>query len=99
MSIGIYTPPAITVQFDLDSDEFVLMATSHARTQPAGERLFRAQPWPSVSWRHTSQESAEADAATLRAYLANPPKRTRKTSEEAEANASKDPLKDAVWNL
>lgn len=96
---AIYAPPVITVQFDLDSDEFVLMATSHARTQPAGERLFRAQPWPAVSWRHATAEAAERDAEAVRKYLANPPKRTRKTSEEAEANASKDPLKDAVWNL
>lgn len=81
---AIYTPPQITVAFDADEDYFVLMATSYGRTSPAGERLFRAQPWPDISFRHFTQESAETAAATLRAYLANPPKRTRKTSEEAE---------------
>ncbi len=45
-----------------------------------------------------TQEEAEKHAATLRSYLANPPKRTRKTSEEAVSERS-EALEKAVWNL
>jgi len=68
--MNTYTPPTITVIFDLDEDAHVLMATGRGGTVIAGERILRAEPWPSVKFRHDAAESAEADAATLRAYLA-----------------------------
>lgn len=98
MSTPTYTPPIISVQEDPESGEYVLMATSHMRTMPAGSRLFRAQPWPAIAFSAPTQEEAEKHAETLRAYLANPPKRTRKTSEEAVSERS-EALEKPVWNL
>lgn len=71
MSKSPYTPPVITVAFDLDSGSYDLMATSHRRTAPAGERLFRGYPHPEVRFSHDSEEAALRDAATLRSYLAD----------------------------
>lgn len=70
MSLGPYIPPAIHVEFDLDSESYVLMATNHGRTATAGERLFRGEPWPRIRFAHETQAAAEKDAAVLRAYLA-----------------------------
>ena len=71
MSVGIYVPPIITVAHDFDEGVYVLMATSHHSTEPAGERLFRAEPWPRIRFSHTSEQAAEKDASVLRAYLAD----------------------------
>lgn len=67
--MNTYTPPDISVAFDMDECEHVLMATSHSRTSIAGERIFRAEPWPKIRFRHPTAEEAERDAATLRLYL------------------------------
>ena len=69
MSIGTYTPPQISVEFDLESESFVLMATNHGRTATAGERLFRSHPHPAIRFSHETKAAAEKDAAILRAYL------------------------------
>lgn len=73
--------PIITVSADLDSGEYILMATSYSYTMPAGERLFRAPPHPRIQWSHDNQEAADRDAATLQAYLDALPevKRKKKT--------------------
>ncbi len=64
-----YIPPQISVAFDMDTDEFRLMATSYSVTQPVGERIFRAEPWPEVAFVHPTQAEAEHDAQVLREYL------------------------------
>ncbi len=69
MSTGTYTPPIISVTYDADEGQHVLMATNHGRTSTAGERILRAEPWPEIQFKHDSAETAERDAATLRAYL------------------------------
>ncbi len=63
-----YTPPIISVTFDMDYG-FRLMATSHGRAEIAGERIFRAEPWPDIAWSHAVEADAERDAVTLRLYL------------------------------
>lgn len=63
------TPPTITIQEDLDLG-YVIVATSYGRTEPAGERLFRAPPWPEIRFVHDTMGGAEKDAATLREYIA-----------------------------
>lgn len=64
-----YTPPAISVTYDMETDEHVLMATNYGRAATAGERLFRAEPHPRIKFRHATADAAEADAETLRVYL------------------------------
>jgi len=67
-----YIPPEITVMLDpLGSGEWRLMATSHLRTEFAGERLLRTEPWPQIKFRHSSHEEGERDAEILRTYLAD----------------------------
>lgn len=61
--------PAITIAYDMDSETYILEATSYGRTTPAGTRLFRAPPHPDINFRHTEREAADKDAATLRAYI------------------------------
>jgi hypothetical protein len=61
--------PTISTALDLDDGLWHIEATSYGRTQPAGPRLFRAQPWPDIQFQHDTQEAAERDAAKLRAYL------------------------------
>lgn len=90
--------PTITVQ--QETDEYVLMVTSYLRTNVAGERLFRAQPHPDIKFRHATLAAAEKDAATLTAYLLDPPKRRRKKSEMADAVEAKEVvITDAVWMI
>jgi hypothetical protein len=64
-----YVPPVISVSYDADEGKYVLMATSHARTAPAGVRMFRAEPWPEVQFQHDDEAPALRDAAVLRHYL------------------------------
>lgn len=64
-----YVPPEISVEFDIDTEEYALMATNHGRSAEVGPRIFRAEPWPAILFRHTSENSANKDATTLRAYL------------------------------
>ncbi len=61
----------IFVEFDLESERFVLMADcGRMSPTPAGQRLFRAPPHPVIEFNHATMESAEGDAQKLRAYLA-----------------------------
>jgi hypothetical protein len=62
--------PTISTAYDLDSGEYVMHITSHGRTMPAGQRIFRAPPHPDVRFRHESEAEAESDAAKVHAYLA-----------------------------
>lgn len=59
----------ITLTQDFDTDQWVLLVTSHGRTNPAGPRLFRGAPWPDVQFQHATKEVAQKDADTLQAYL------------------------------
>lgn len=62
---------AIYVLYDPVAETHTLMCSSRGMGPTvAGPRLFRGQPWPDVQWVHLDSESAEKDAATLRAYLA-----------------------------
>ena len=74
--------PTISVLFDADIEQFRLYCTSHGHTAIAGQRIFRAPPHPDIQFSHDSQADAEADAATLRDYLAGLPqkKMTKKAS-------------------
>jgi hypothetical protein len=65
-----YIPPQITVEYSLDHDAYLLLATDRLSTVICGERILRAEPWPEVKWRSDTQEEAERHAATLRLYLA-----------------------------
>lgn len=64
-----YTPPIISVSFDMDDMTYRLMATSVGGTAIAGERIFRGEPWPAIKWSHPDEQGAEKDAGVLRAYL------------------------------
>ncbi len=61
----------IFVEFDLESERFVLMCDcGRMSPSPAGQRLFRAPPHPQIDFHHATMEAAETDAGKLRAYLA-----------------------------
>lgn len=80
--------PTISIEFDFDTAEHVLMCESHGmRPEPAGLRLFRAQPWPEVKFRHADAAEAERDAEKIRKYLAALPqgKISKKTIREHAA--------------
>ncbi len=77
-----YIPPQISVSFDFDTG-WQLMATSHSRTAIAGERIFRAEPWPQIRFCHDNEAGAERDAVTLRAYLAECASGKRAEKEDA----------------
>ena len=94
------TPPTITVLSDLDSGEHRLMATSHVKTEPAGDRLFRGGEFPVVRYVHDSAETAEHDRAALQAYcdLASKGKAPRRKGEKpAEKELTLADFKNAVW--
>ncbi len=78
----------ITVEMDGETGTFELWcADARMVPMPAGPRLFRRDP-PDIQFRHIELESAERDAAKLRAYLAGlePTKRlTKKQVAEAFA--------------
>lgn len=65
-----YTVPQISVCYEMESDSWQLMATSHMRTTVCGERILRAEPWPSIRWASDTEEEAESEAVKLRLYLA-----------------------------
>lgn len=65
------SPVTISVAFSSDTEEHVIMATSYGRTSEAGPRILRGGQHPDVKWRHPTEDSAEADAAKLRAYFAS----------------------------
>lgn len=59
--------PVITVEGS--GDNWQIMATSYGTTAPAGARLFRAEPWPKIEFKHKTEAGARTDAATLIAYI------------------------------
>lgn len=71
----------ISISSNFDSGGFRLMVTSYNMTAPAGPRLFRAPPHPSIAFgEYATGEAAEADRTKLQAYLdaLPPPKKQRK---------------------
>lgn len=79
----VYSPPAISVAFDSDTEEYCLMVTNHGRTAQVGERILRAEPWPRIQFRHATEGAAEIDANELRAYLTECASGKRKDKESA----------------
>lgn len=77
--------PTISVIWDDDTEEFVLLATSHGSTAPAGERLFHSDPvnWPVMKFRNDTRAEAEEAARILTAHIAAWPKRTKPKPSEA----------------
>lgn len=73
--------PVISVQFDLDTEEHVLYATSHGRTEVAGPRILRAPPHPDIKWRHATQTAASHDAGLLQRYLDGVNSKVRKRAQ------------------
>lgn len=63
----MWTPPQITVE--PLANQFAICATNHGRMALAGERIFRAEPWPRIKFLHDDRATADADATTLRIYL------------------------------
>lgn len=61
--------PTISTSYDFDSDRWVLTATSYGRTEPAGPRLFRAEPYPEIEFSHETESAAKDAAEELTAYL------------------------------
>lgn len=95
------TPPRITIEYDLDSDRWSLMATSYSRTTPAGPRLFRAPPWPAIAFEHADEAAAQKDARTLQNYLDGV--YARRGPSRAKVRAMGEDgvpeIREAVWNL
>lgn len=66
-----YHLPTISTAQD-DSGDWLLIAHGHGAPAVCGERILRAEPWPSpmIRWRTPTEQEAEAEAGRLRAYLA-----------------------------
>ena len=64
----------LTTAFSEEDLCYRIYCESHGRVAIAGPRILRGGPWPEVQWTHETAESAEADAAKLRAYFAALPK-------------------------
>ena len=77
--------PLISVLFDADTEQYRLYCSAHGHTAVAGPRIFRAPPHPAIRWTHDSQGAAEADAQTLRDYLAGLPQK-KMTKKAAQKN-------------
>ncbi len=92
------TAPRITVA-STEDDTFILEATSHSRTAPAGPRLFRANP-PDIKFEFYSRAAAEKDCKILQDYLdglGKARKTKRGAEEEAKETAPAIDLSDAWW--
>lgn len=59
----------MTLSLILDDEGFRIYATSYGRTAPAGPRLFRAPPWPNISFISDMLAEGEANLAALQHYL------------------------------
>lgn len=68
MSSGADIP---VISIEGSGDKWQIMATSYGTTQPAGARLFRAEPWPKIKFVHTTEDAARADAQTLIKYISD----------------------------
>lgn len=61
----------ITIHLDFDTGRYELWCHTPGMSEmPAGERLFKAPPYPDIRFNHDNQQDAERDAALLRKYLA-----------------------------
>ncbi len=74
-------PIMISVKLD-EQLKFRLYCTKIGYTMPAGERLFRAKPYPEVKFVHDSEEAAQADAYKLQKYLDGYVKKPKKRQDE-----------------
>lgn len=66
MSSGASIP---VISVEGSGDNWQIMATSYGSTTPAGQRLFRAEPWPKIKFQHTSEADARRDAGELVRYI------------------------------
>lgn len=93
--------PVITVEENMETGEFTLMATSYSTTEPAGPRLFRGGDLPDIQFAHFDADNAEHDRALLQRYCdlawaGKAPKAKGREEKEAEAAAPVD-LSGAWW--
>ncbi len=79
--MSLENPITITVKQD-EEMRFRLYATKIGYTMPAGERLFRARPYPAVKFVHEDYNSAVLDADTLQKYLDGYTKKPKKRQDE-----------------
>lgn len=94
--------PIISVQ--PDGDYFRLMVTSYtSRAEPAGQRLFRAPPFPDIAWLHEDEATAIEHAERLRTYLAGAhsgkARKSKRGEEEATVEVKAVDISGAIWNL
>lgn len=60
----------IRIFVEYDDDVYRLMCDDgRMKPMPAGQRLFRAPPYPLMNFTHDTMERAEEDAQKLRNYL------------------------------
>lgn len=59
----------ISVTYDFDTDQHILMVTAYGSTDPAGPRLFRSPPHPDIQFSHSTEQAAKDAASKLQAYL------------------------------
>lgn len=64
-----HSHPVISVELDIDTEEYSLMVTSYGYTATAGERLFKAPPHPEIQFKHTTRDAAQTDAVKLQKYI------------------------------
>jgi hypothetical protein len=74
-------PIMISVKQD-EQLKFRLYCTKIGYTMPAGERLFRAKPYPEVKFVHDDYNSAVLDADKLQKYLDAYVKKPKKRQDE-----------------
>jgi len=61
--------PIIGVELDIDTEEYTLTVTSYGFTSPAGQRLFKAPPYPDIQFKHSTRDAAQTDAVKLQKYI------------------------------
>ena len=95
--------PKISIEYDMDREEFRLMATSYSVTNPAGPRLFRGGELPDVAFTHINEAEALRDCALLQTYVtlawAGKAPRAKGREEAEEKKLTKFDFSNAVWTL
>lgn len=89
-----------TITIGLTEEGYELLASSYSVTNPAGERLFRAPPYPAIRFQHDDRQEAERDRDILQRYLDAPSKgrKQKRGAEEAEETiVAALEITDAVW--
>ncbi len=94
--------PIISIEYDMDTETYQLMATSYSVTNPAGPRLFRGGDLPDVQWTHSNEAEALRDCALLQTYVTlawagKAPRAKGKEEQDAAPKLSVWDLKNAVW--